>query len=193
MIKFTVLVALLCYAGLSGVVSRASGADTDYLLQPRDLLQVEVYGQPDLAREVRISLSETINLPLIGLVSTEHKTISQLIDDVRIKYNADYLVNPHVNIRVLEFAKRTVNVIGAVTTSGAVEFPVEGELRLMDAITKAGGFTRLSNRHHIVVTRGDVAHQQTFTIDAVPILEGNQTWNIQLETGDTVFIAENLF
>ena len=46
--------------------STTSDKVTDYLLQPSDLLHIQVFQEEDLTREVRISQEYTVTLPLIG-------------------------------------------------------------------------------------------------------------------------------
>src|SRR5579871_1230915 len=85
-----------------------------YKLQPLDLLKIQVFQEPDLDRDVRVSKNHTIVLPLIGTVDLTNLTVhdaEQLITD---RYGRDYLVNPQINITVTEYTQRTLNVLGAV-------------------------------------------------------------------------------
>src|ERR1700749_793012 len=97
------LLSLLVLACVSIVFLKADRTDkTDtshsldsrisYKLQPMDLLKVQVYQEPELDREVRVSRGRTIVLPLIGTVDVKSRTLNeteQLIVDL---YNRDYLV-----------------------------------------------------------------------------------------------------
>ena len=125
----------------------------DYLLQPQDLLRMQVFQEPDLLREIRISQEGTINLPLIEQVDLRNKTLRQAEQLIRERYDRDFLVNPQITLVVVEYARRTVNVLGNVNLPGAVSFPQEQSLNLIDAITRAGGFNRLADRRHVKLTR----------------------------------------
>src|SRR5471032_2484707 len=111
--------AKLIAAGL-GILSRLTAAETtpgsqpDYVLQPYDLVKVVVFQETDLEREVRISPDTTLTLPLIHTVDLKGKTVREAQDIIRNLYDRDFLVNPQVNITVIEYAKVTVNVLGAV-------------------------------------------------------------------------------
>src|SRR5258708_6543587 len=120
----------------------ASGAPTDYVLQPSDLIRVLIFQEPDLLREVRITQEYTINLPMIGTIDLRGHTVRQAEEIIRSLYDRDYLVNPQVNLTVLEYSQRTVQVVGAVHSPGAVVFPPEQKMGLVRAIARAGRPTR---------------------------------------------------
>lgn len=173
---------------------RTTESRSDYLLQASDLLRVQVFQEDDLTREVRISQEYTITLPLIGTIDLRGRTLLEAQKMIRDLYDRDYLVNPQLNIIVLEYAKRTVNVIGSVNTPGAVLFPQEEGLMLLDAITLAGGFNRLADRSKVRLTRTDERGEAiNVLINADEIIRGNakETWPLQ--RGDVIFVPERLF
>jgi polysaccharide export outer membrane protein len=165
----------------------------DYVLQPGDLLRVEVFQEVDLLKEVRISQEYTINLPLIGTLNLRSKTLHQTMELVRGLYDKDYVVNPQVNISVKEYAKRTVDVQGQVGKPGAVEFPPEEGLTLYQAITRAGGFTRLSDRKRVLLTRKTLeGASETITVNVNDIIEGTTKEEWPLQKDDSVFVPERI-
>ena len=165
----------------------------DYVLQPLDLLQIRVFQEPEMDRDVRMSREATVMLPLIGLVELRGKTIRQAEETVTELYDRDYLVNPQINITVLEYARRTVSVLGSVGSPGEVEFPQEEGLTLLEAISRAGGFTRLGDRRKVRLTRrlpsGEV---RNYVINADDLIEGDSAEKWLLETGDLIFVPERI-
>jgi polysaccharide biosynthesis/export protein len=165
----------------------------DYVLQPGDLLRVEVFQEEDLTKEVRISQEYTINLPLIGTLNLTGKTLRQTMEQVRRLYDKDYLVNPQVNISVKEYTKRTVDVQGQVGRPGTVEFPPEEGLTLYQAITRAGGFTRLADRKRVLLTRKTPeGANETITVNVNDIIEGTTQEAWPLQKDDSVFVPERI-
>ena len=165
----------------------------DYVLQPGDLLRVEVFQEDDLTKEVRISQEYTINLPLIGTLSLRGKTLRQTMELVRRLYDKDYLMNPQVNISVKEYTKRTVDVQGQVGRPGTVEFPPEEGLTLYQAITRAGGFTRLSDRKRVSLTRKTLeGESETITVNVNEIIDGTAKEEWPLQKDDSVFVPERI-
>jgi polysaccharide export outer membrane protein len=185
-------------AGLPRVMAAPDEANHDdkmfsYKLQPLDLLRIQVFQEPDLDREVRVSKNHTIVLPLIGTVDLNNRTVHDaelLITDL---YGRDYLVNPQINITVTEYTQRTLNVLGAVGSPGSVIIPPERELTLVDAIAHSGGFSRLANRTHVSLTRtlpsGETQH---FTINVDQLISGNAAYQWHVQEGDVVFVPESV-
>lgn len=165
----------------------------DYVLQPSDLLNVQVFQEENLKRDVRVSQEYSITLPLIGKVDVKGKTLRQAEDLIRELYDRDYLVNPQVNVVVVEYAKRSVNVIGQVNQPGAVLFPQEQGLTLLDAISRAGGFSRLAQRTQVKLTRTNAdGKTETYIINADDLLKGSSSNSWQLIENDIIFVPERI-
>ncbi len=168
--------------------------EADYTLQASDLIEVQVFQEDDLTRDIRLSQEYTVTLPLIGTINLKDKTVGPACDLIRDLYNREYLVNPQVTVIVKEYATRTVNVLGAVNTPGAVSFPPEQPMNLLDAIAKAGGFSRLADRSKVKLTRarpdGTV---DANVINADDIIQGRtkETWPLQKD--DVIDVPERLF
>lgn len=163
------------------------------MLQPSDLLNVQVFQEENLKRDVRVSQEYSITLPLIGKVDLKGKTLRQAEELIRQLYDRDYLVNPQVNVVVVEYAKRTVNVIGQVNQPGAVMFPQEQGLTLLDAISRAGGFSRLAQRTQVKLTRTNAdGKTDTYIINADDLIKGSSSNNWQLIENDIIFVPERI-
>lgn len=184
--------------GLHSQVTQGASASTeipvataDYLLRPTDVLQVKVFQEEDLTREVSISKEFTISLPLIGTVDVKNRSVRQVEELIRQLYDRDYLVNPQVTVIVLRYAERSVNVIGMVNSPQAVPFPPERGLNLLEAVARAGGFNRLADRSKVSITRtDDNGNTTTFTVDAVRMIGGRSDNQIPLQVNDVINVPE---
>ncbi len=121
-------------------VAAAPVTSKDYTLEPGDVVSVKVFQEPDLDRELRVSQEGDLYLPLIGRVEARGRSVAEVERVVREAYDRDYLVNPQINILVVKYQVSTVNVLGAVNSPQAVEYPPEQQLTLIDAVSRAGGF-----------------------------------------------------
>ncbi len=113
---------------------------------------------------------------------------------IRQLYDRDYLVNPQVTVIVLKYAERAVNVIGAVNSPQAVPFPPERGLTLLEAIARAGGFSRLADRSKVKIIRtDDKGVSTTFTINADKLMESRSAnlWSLQVD--DVIQVEERIF
>jgi polysaccharide export outer membrane protein len=172
----------------------AKAEATDYVLQPSDLIRVMIFQEPDLLREVRLTQEYTITLPLIGTIELRDRTVRQTEEIIRALYDKDYLVNPQVNLTVLEYTQRTVQVVGQVNNPGSVVFPPEQKMGLVEAIARAGGQTRLAELRKVQLTRtGAEGKTETFIINVVDLMKGVSGEQWILRKGDVVLVPEKLF
>ena len=158
-----------------------------------DLIKVQVFQEPELDRELRVSQDYTIMVPLIGSVNLKDHTVRDaelLITDL---YQRDYLVNPQINLTVIEYAQRTINVLGAVNVPGSVQIPPEKTLTLLDAIARSGGFSRLANRNRVSLTRTQPdGRTMNYTIDADQLVSGDVNNRTPVQDGDVIFVPERI-
>lgn len=168
----------------------------DYILQPQDVIRVQVFQEDDINKQgesLSISQESTVSLPLIGTISLKGKSVRQSEEMIRTLYDRDYIVNPQVSVTVVKYAERTVNVIGSVTNQGRIQFPQERGLTIVDAISLAGGQTRLADLRKVKLTRknanGDT-DVEIIDVDAMMKTAGRD--QVQLEPGDVIFVPERI-
>lgn len=163
----------------------------EYKIGPEDLLLVNVYDEPDLCREVRVSADGEINYPLIGRVKIAGLTVSQVEDKLTKLLSAEYLVNPHVTVLVKEFSQ--VYVTGQVTKPGA--YVLKNNLTVLEVITLAGGFTKIADPNGTKILRLDAqGKQQVIQVKVNDITgQGDQTKDVLLLPGDIIVVPESFF
>lgn len=171
-------------------VPTASGRP-DYVLQPSDLIRIDIFQEDDLKQEVRISQQYSVNLTLIGQVNLRGLTVRQAQTLIRDRYDKDYLVNPQVTVTVMDYAKTNVNVLGQVGSAGPIQFPPEQGMTLMEAISKAGGFNRLADKKKVALTRTVDGKTERTIINTEDILKGTAK-DIPLIKDDVINVPESL-
>jgi polysaccharide biosynthesis/export protein len=183
--------AVLWLASASAVVAAAAG---DYVLQPQDILRVQVFQEEEINRlgEVSVSQEHTIVLPLIKTVDVKGRTVRQVEALVRELYSQGYLINPQVQVIVLKYAERSVSVIGAVNNAGRVLFPGERALNLLEAVANAGGFSRLADLKKVKLTRKHANGETTTQEINADDLTKRGGKDIPLEKGDVIFVPERI-
>jgi protein involved in polysaccharide export with SLBB domain len=109
-------IAIICLVGLLMVLPDVtpaswaqqnyarSGQQVSYHIGVGDLLQIEVYDEEDLNKEVRVLTDGYISFPLLGSIHAEGQTVRQLEQVITQKLAARFLVNPQVSVFVLEFS-----------------------------------------------------------------------------------------
>lgn len=165
----------------------------DYTLESGDVVGVKVFQEPDLDRELRVSQEGDLYFPLIGKVEAKGRTLAEVEQIVRDAYDRDYLVNPQVNIVVLKYQIRTVNILGAVNSPQAVEYPPEQRLTLLDAISRAGGFNRLADRRRVRLSRTLAdGRVENLVINTDEMMSGVAKDPLVLRKDDVVFVPERV-
>jgi polysaccharide export outer membrane protein len=132
-------------------------------------------------------------LPLIGRVDIKNRSLREIETLVTDLYKQHYLVNPQINITVLEYAQRNVNVLGAVNSPGSVLIPPERELTLLDAIARSGGFSRLASRTKVNLTRTLPDGQtENYSINVDQVMTGGGAHRWPLQNGDVIYVSERV-
>ena len=145
--------------------------EAEYRVGPQDLIEVSVYGLPELARTVRVNSEGRISLPLIGQVEAKGLTAQGLEKVVAEKLSEKYLQNPQVTIFIKEFTTLRFTVEGAVNKPGV--FPLVGQMTLLRALAVAGGQGPLSDMSEIVLFRVTPAGESiSLKYDATKIRTG---------------------
>ncbi len=166
----------------------AAQAKADYPLAAGDAIRIQVFQNPDLTIETRVSEGGSITYPLIGAVDIGGLSIAQAekkIADALQK--GGFLQKPQVNISVLQMRGNQISVLGQVARPG--RFPLETtNTRLSDMLATAGGATPTGDDVAIVTgVRGGVPFRKM--IDIPSIFLGNKVADdIVLQGGDTVYV-----
>jgi polysaccharide biosynthesis/export protein len=151
-----------------------------------DLIEVSVFGVPDLATKTRIGSSGDIYLPLIDYVHVADLTTDEAQELIQKRLEGGGFVRgPHVSIFVDESASQAITMVGEVNHPGP--YPAIGERRLYDMISAAGGLTEKAGRAVTIEHRGDPDHKVVLQISS-NLAEETQN-NVDVMPGDTIIVS----
>lgn len=104
-----------------------------------DLLRITVADSPELSQSFRVDKKGNLNLPLLRApLSAEGLMPDALRDRIADALRAQHLlVEPIVDVSVVEYRSRDVTIAGAVKTPITIQ--ELGNLRLLGALSQAGG------------------------------------------------------
>ena len=158
----------------------------DLRLGPGDLIELKVFGAPELSGTLRISGEGEITVPLVGATKVAGLTAEQAQKDLEQRLvSGGFLRDPHVNILVKEFASQGISVLGEVAKPGI--YPLLGSPRLFDALSAAGGAT---NRAGKIIS---IVHREHPSLGNVVFLSRDPkqalAQNVFLRPGDTVMVS----
>jgi polysaccharide export outer membrane protein len=126
--------------------------EADLPLGPGDLVEVSVFDVPELSKlKLRIPLSGTIALPLIGNIPAAGLTAAEVQAGIRARLQDKYMHDPQVSLFVEEHKSQRISVVGAVRKGGV--FPLSRRMRLADALGMADGITEEAGNIVYVIRR----------------------------------------
>jgi polysaccharide export outer membrane protein len=173
--------------------STKAGTSIEYLLTTGDILRIQVFQEPDLDREVRVSHDGSVTLPLIGKVTAAGLNTETLETEISKKYGDGILVSPQITVNVIKYKSRVVNVLGSLNAPQAIEYPAGEKMTLLEILSRAGGFNRLADRRKVRITRSlPSGKSSTQVIDVENLLSSTDTTTIYLEPDDIVFVPERV-
>jgi protein involved in polysaccharide export with SLBB domain len=153
---------------------------SSYQVGPGDVIGLRVFDEPDFSLpNVRLNDAGTISLPIVGEISVLGRTVSEIERLVNDRLRGRVLVNPIVNVSLLQY--RTFFVQGQVRGPGTFAF-MPG-LTVRKAAILAGGFTERASMKKIYVIRDKDPAQKQLQADL----------NTEIGPGDLIFIGETFF
>lgn len=175
-------------AALAFAQGASPGTPPEYKLAAGDAIKVQVYQNPDLTLEARVSENGTISYPMVGGVPVGGMSISaaekKIADALR---QGNILKQPQVNIVLLQVRGNQVSVLGHVQRPG--RFPLETtNVRVSDMLALAGGVTQQGE--DVVVVSG-MRDGKAFrkAIDIAGLFRGDRSADdILLQPGDSLFV-----
>lgn len=177
-------------------------AEDAYHVGPGDVLEVEVFDDPDLSGLVTIQHGGEIAFPLLGELKVEGMTVKEVQMRLTDLLGKDYLVNPQVAVRVKEHRSQWVTLVGEVVRPG--KYYLQGQKTLLDLLTEAGGFTTQASGE-VMVSRSQTetaadndngAPDETvrvFLSPEQPPGQQKEALSLQLKNGDIVTATSTQF
>lgn len=164
----------------------AATTDPSYVIGPEDVLDINVWKEPDVSRLVPVRPDGRISLPLINDVQAGGLSPQQLAALVTEKLRK-YFNEPQVTVIVTAINSQRVFVVGEVIRAGA--FPLIPGMTVLQALSSAGGFTTFADVKKIHVMRLQDGKHIELPFNYRDVLRGdNPEQNIKLEPGDTVVV-----
>jgi polysaccharide export outer membrane protein len=183
------IVAGLALAGpVSGAdnVQPAAADAGGYAVNPGDILEISVWKEEDLLKQVVVRPDGYFSFPLTGDIRAEGRTIEAVRQDVASRVSR-FVPDPVVSVAVLEPRGSKVYVIGQVNRPG--EYPINRFVDVVQAISMASGFTPFAQLDSIKILRREGATQTAIPFAYGDIAAGKRLQqNIVLVPGDTVLV-----
>jgi polysaccharide export outer membrane protein len=166
--------------------------ETSTTLGPGDTFSVAIVGEKDLPAEFRVQPDGSVDFPYVKRVKVAGLEPQEVVDLLRKRLVEDRIYSdPQLSLLVKQYNSKKVNVLGQVAKPGTLSWS-EG-MRIVEAISQAGGFTGIADRDNVVLMRVDrTGHVVTVSLSIDDITEGREA-NPLLQAGDTVRVDQRTF
>ena len=179
------LVVVLTFMFLSNKAAFAQDPSA-YRIGPADVLNIYVWKEPDLSRDVTVLPDGKITFPLIGELQAQGKTVAELkkIITDRLK---NYVTAPEVTVVVKDPLSQRIYVIGKVNQPGPL--PLEPGMTVLQALSAAEGFDQWADEKNIRIIRREGDKEVQYRFNYKQYIKGkNIEQNILLKPGDTIVV-----
>jgi polysaccharide export outer membrane protein len=159
---------------------------TEYKIGPQDVVQIDVWKEPEITRTIPVRPDGKISLPLVNDIQAAGLTAMQLAAVIR-EGLTKYLTNPQVTVTVTMINSRRVYLTGEVSRTGAL--PLLPNMTVLQALSSAGGFTPFAKMKDIYILRIENGRQTKYPFHYKDVVKGKrQEENILLQPNDVIVV-----
>ena len=165
---------------------KATVADSSYIIGPMDILEIQVWREPDFSRQVLVRPDGKITFPLIGDIQASGMNTLGLKALLAEKLKG-FVDDPEVTVIVVESRSKIFYIIGRVNRPGT--YPLSPNMTVLQALSVAGGFGEWAHKDNIRIIRRSDGKEEILPFDYDKVISGkNLEQNILLESNDTVVV-----
>lgn len=160
-----------------------------YVIGPEDRLNIVVWKNPELSTLVPVRPDGRISIPLVDDVQAAGLTTAELKLVLSEKLS-EYVKNPEVTVIVDQINSKRVYLMGGLNRQTAI--PLTQDMRVLDAIAVAGGFTTFARKGDVKVLRREDGGLREYRFDYGAFLDGRAPLesNFLLQAGDTIVVPD---
>jgi|SRR5580704_8294710 polysaccharide export outer membrane protein len=160
--------------------------DPNYVIGGQDVLDINVWKEPELTRTVPVRPDGKISLPLLNDVQASGLTPQQLAEQITAGLKK-FVTGPQVTVIVTQINSQRIYLMGEVARAGA--YPMLPGMTVLQGLSSGGGFTQFANLKKIYVLRTVDGKQQKYPFNYKDVLNGKSAdQNITLKPGDTIVV-----
>jgi polysaccharide biosynthesis/export protein len=166
--------------------SPAAGATPSYVIQPGDVLDIQVWKEPEVSKTIPVRPDGKVSLPLVNDIQASGLTAGALTSDLTERLKK-FISDPQVTVMVTEINSQRFYVMGEVARGGT--YPLVPGMTVLQGLSGAGGFTPFANPKKIYILRDQGSKQVKYPFNYKEVVKGkSQDQNITLQPGDTIVI-----
>ncbi len=168
-----------------------SDTSPDYIIGPRDSLQIFVWRNPELTTSVTVRPDGKVTVPLIDDLQAAGKTPTLLAREIE-KQLEEYVQSPVVSVIMNNFVgpyDQQIRVIGEATNPQAI--PYNEHMTALDVMIAVGGLTEFAAGNRAVLVRQG---QGSFRVRLDDLIkDGDVGANVPVMPGDVLIVPQSWF
>ena len=162
------------------------------MIGPGDLFKVTVLGEKDLPGEYRVQPDGTIDFPYLDRLKVAGLEPQQIVDVIKqALVEKKILIDPQVTLVVTQYNSKKISIVGSVNKPGSLPW-TEG-MKLVDAISLAGGLTSIADGDHVLITRLVAPNKTVTATVSVDDITDGKLGDVPLQAGDTIKVGQRMF
>lgn len=186
----TILISILLVSAMAWAPLAAQETSTpvrqEYHVNAGDTLEVSVWKEADLQRQVLVRPDGGISFPLAGEIRAEGRTVEQIREDLAERLSR-YIPDLVLTVTVTDVSGNRIFVVGQVARAGV--FVMNPDLDVMQALSLAGGTTPFASLANIRILRRQGNVRTAIPFDFTDVSRGLALeQNIVLQSGDVVVV-----
>ena len=160
--------------------------DPNYIIGPQDMLDINVWKEPELTRVVPVRPDGKISMPLLNDVQAAGLTPMTLAANITASLKK-FVSDPQVTIVVTQINSQRIYILGEVARPGA--FPLLPGMTMLEGLSSAGGFTQFANTKKIYLLRKVNGKMEKYPFNYKDVIHGKAPdQNVSLKAGDTIVV-----
>ncbi|WP_025321455.1 polysaccharide biosynthesis/export family protein [Deferrisoma camini] len=178
------LAALVLTAGVALGAGNGVAKRPAYRIGVEDVLDIQVWKNPEVSRQVWVRPDGRITLPLVGEIFVEGMTLAELTDEVTTRLK-EYFTDPVVTVSLVEINSYTVYLLGRVNSPGAMK--LRSPKTFLQVLSMAGGFQEFADTDSVMLLRWEGDKEKRIPVDAESILKRGEG-DFLLRPGDVIVV-----
>jgi polysaccharide export outer membrane protein len=181
---FSAIALLICLAAVAG--AQEAAPVKDYVIGAGDVLNIAVWKDEALTRQVVVLPDGKIGFPLIGQVTAAGRTVAELTKELEQKL-ARFVPGVDLSLVVQQTGSMMIYVIGKVNNPG--RFTIPADVNVLQALAMAGGLNPFAKRGDIKIFRETGGGTKVFLFDYDTVADGKDPkQNMWLMKGDVIVV-----
>ncbi len=153
-----------------------------YQVGSGDLLEIAVFGLPDMGTSDRVTPGGQVTMPLVGGVPVAGLTLEEVRATVTEAMRT-YVRNPQISVFIREYEAHKVSVVGEVATPGVYPL-MRNDYTLLEVLSKAGGRTERAGGRVILIPSNTAASKAKVSSEGKPSTAPSSNRGVEIHIND---------